>query len=141
MPPTFLILSQAFNISVVDEETYGDIRKAVPAIVFFATPHRGSSYADFFSNVARAANVPLTGTSRFSGKANSSLIKSLGNRSKTLSEISMDFRHHTSGPPGPKFYSFYEKCTTPPLNQMVSISSPFYLLCLVYKLDLMLIIF
>lgn len=107
---------------MVDEERYGEIRKAVPAIVFFATPHRGSSHADFFANVARVANVPLTGTSRIYGTTRSGLIKSLGKQSKTLSEISMDFRHHTNGPPGPKFYSFYETCSTRPLEEKVPVS-------------------
>jgi len=111
-----IVVKKAFNISVVDQERYGAIRSAVPAIVFFATPHRGSDYADFFTKVARVSNVPLTSTAGLTGKARYNLIKSLKKDSATLSDISIDFRHHTKEI---KIFSFLEQNSTPPLKEKV----------------------
>lgn len=118
---------QAFNISHVDNERYGAIRRAVPAIVFLATPHRGSEYTEFFAKLARVVNVPLSGTSRYTGKTRANLIKSLGKHSKTLSDISEDFRQHTEDR---KIYSFLEQASTPPLHEKVSATFP--LSCLLF---------
>ncbi|KAE8447059.1 hypothetical protein EG329_011194 [Mollisiaceae sp. DMI_Dod_QoI] len=116
-----IVVKKAFNISVVDHDRYESIRKAVPAIVFFATPHRGSDYANFFAQFARIANVPLTVTARFSGRTRDELIKSLGKDSTTLSTISEDFRHHTKNL---KIYSFFEtECTQPLKDLIVGMSS------------------
>jgi len=110
-----IVVKKAFNISVVDEDRYEIIRKAVPAIVFLATPHRGSDFADFFKGIAGLMNAPIIGTA-YTGKIRNDLIKSLSKHSTTLSAISQDFRRHTKDL---KIFSFLETMSTPPLKVKV----------------------
>jgi hypothetical protein len=58
-------------------------------------------------------NVPLVGggMARFSGKFRADQIKTLARGSKTLLDISNDFREH---PGNMKIYSFIEQNSTPP---------------------------
>jgi hypothetical protein len=58
-------------------------------------------------------NVPLVGggMARFSGKLRADQIKTLARGSKTLLDISNDFREH---PGNMKIYSFIEQNSTPP---------------------------
>jgi triacylglycerol esterase/lipase EstA (alpha/beta hydrolase family) len=124
-----IISLQAFNIAVF-EERYKPICAEVKAIIFFATPHRGSDYADFFSQLGHVINFSLMGTSRFSGKTNVELIKSLSKQSPQLSEISQQFRHRTKYL---KIFSLIEDWVIPPLKDKVCKPATFLFSVLQFK--------
>ena len=83
---------QALNLALVDSEWHENIRTSTFAILFLATPHRGSDSAAILSLLAKIANVGLKGTNRVTGHIRSGLIKTLEKDSAELKEIAGDFR-------------------------------------------------
>jgi len=108
-----IVVKKAINITVVDHARFTNIRTSTAAIFFLATPHCGSDPAKLLSVVADILNAPpaVVGLSRFSGKLRADSIKALAPGSRTLLDISNDFRSH---PGDMKIYSFIEQDSTPP---------------------------
>lgn len=90
------------------------------AILFFGTPHRGSSETQLPMVLTSIANLALSGTSRFVGAMRSDLIKALEKDSKNLKELSTSFRNQTRCM---KIASFIEQSRTPPAKSRVRYSS------------------
>jgi hypothetical protein len=95
---------------------YGNITDSVSAILFLATPHRGSGETQLPMVLARIANVALAGTSRFIGRMRTDLIESLERDSGDLKGISTDFRNQMGDM---KIASFIETSITPPAKTRV----------------------
>jgi hypothetical protein len=104
-------------------DRYGDIRAATSAILFIATPHRGSESAALLANVASLANGSLAalGIPRLKGRIRSELVEPLGWDSGVLKKIAKDFKPLTTG--SIKLYSFIEDLVTAPLEHRVSNST------------------
>ncbi|KAH0562180.1 hypothetical protein GP486_003124 [Trichoglossum hirsutum] len=95
----------------LDAEDYGDITNSVSAILFLATPHRGSETTQLPKVLAEIANLALTGTSLFIGRNRTDLIGFLERDSEGLKRISTDFRNQMGDM---KIASFIETSITPP---------------------------
>jgi ankyrin repeat domain-containing protein 50 len=112
-----LMLIQALIIARLDAEDYGNIIDSVSAILFLATPHRGSGETQLPMVLASIANIALAGTSRFIGSIRTDLIESLKRDSGDLKKISTDFRNQMENI---RIASFIETRTTPPVKTRVS---------------------
>ncbi|KAH0536065.1 hypothetical protein FGG08_007031 [Glutinoglossum americanum] len=109
--------AEALTIAHLDAEDYDDITNSVSAILFLATPHRGSGGTRLPMVLATIANVLLTGTSRFVGRTRTDLIETLKRDSGDLKGISTDFRNQMGNM---KIASFIETSITPPAKTRVS---------------------
>lgn len=101
---------------MVDHDRYSEIRNSTQAILFLATPHRGSDHANMLATFRRILDLSLKGTSRLTGRFRSDLVKGLERGGRELATIATDFRHHTSAL---KIYSFLEQNTIIGLNTKV----------------------
>jgi hypothetical protein len=108
---------QALAIACLDAIDYGSIRKAVFAIFFLSTPHRGSAVTPLPILLTRLGDVAKFATANFTGNMRRDLIQSLSKDSPMLKEISMNFRNQMVDI---KIASFLEKSVIRPLNTVVS---------------------
>lgn len=92
---------------------YLECRDAVRAILFFATPQRGSAIASLASDVAKAAKFFSPGL----GAIRTGVLNSLKRDSSGLYQIAEEFRTLT---PKYKIYSFQEMNVSPYINKLVS---------------------
>jgi len=101
-----LVAKKAYLLGLHDE-TYKDIAKAVSAMIFLSTPHRGSNLAETLKRVLAATL-----------QAPKSFISDLCRNSVTLEELNEQFRHVA---PDLCIWSFYETQETSigPLKMMV----------------------
>jgi len=106
---------QALNITVTDNDDYGNILISTPGIIFLATPHGGSDAASVASMLASIMNLPLFGVGL--PRARKDSLQALEKGSKQLFEIARDFRKHTRDI---TMYSFIEKMSIPPFRNRVS---------------------
>ncbi|KFY81883.1 hypothetical protein V500_11000 [Pseudogymnoascus sp. VKM F-4518 (FW-2643)] len=111
-----IVVKNVLITAKLDDEDFGNITKSVAGITFLSTPHRGSSQAGFPALLATVANVELSGTSRYVGSMRSDLIKSLEKGSKSLNDISTNFRNQIGNM---KIASFIELDKTPPANKLI----------------------
>ncbi|KAF1836460.1 NACHT and WD domain protein [Decorospora gaudefroyi] len=89
-----LIVKEAYMQGQNDPE-YEDIVKAISAIVFLATPHRGTNLAKILNRILQS--TPLTNSKQF--------ISELTRNSSTLQKLNEQFRHIA---PKLQIVSFYE---------------------------------
>ncbi|KAH8653539.1 hypothetical protein BX600DRAFT_515806 [Xylariales sp. PMI_506] len=94
-----LIVKEAYIQGSADP-TYQEMVKAVSAIVFLSTPHRGSDFADILNRILQVSLV----------SAPKEYINNLSRNSAALQRINETFRHLVSGL---NIVSFYETQTTP----------------------------
>ncbi|EKG17144.1 hypothetical protein MPH_05598 [Macrophomina phaseolina MS6] len=92
-----LVVKKACLLGEKDEQ-YRDIVSSVSAIVFLATPHRGSNLAETLNRVLAAS---------FQSRKN--FIDDLKKSSRTVEDLNEDFRHFS---PRMSLWSFYETLTT-----------------------------
>ncbi|KFY10411.1 hypothetical protein V492_05039 [Pseudogymnoascus sp. VKM F-4246] len=111
-----IVVKNALITAKLDDRDFGTITKSVVGIAFLATPHRGSSQAEFPALLASAVNITLTGTSRYVGSMRSDLIKSLEKDSEGLNDISTNFRNQMRDI---KIASFTEQDKMPPANKLI----------------------
>ena len=99
-------------------EEFRNVWLASKAVIFLGTPHRGSSDANYGKLLGDIANLALhvSGSSRFTGRINTSLIEALSHESKELLGIAEDFIPHASSL---HIISFYETETHPLTNKVV----------------------
>ncbi len=93
-----LVVKQAYVIAHRDL-SLADLAKRVEAMVFLATPHRGSNLAKVLNNILRAS-VVLTGRS---------YISNLDSQNEILSQLNDAFRHYVADV---ELYSFSESRPT-----------------------------
>ncbi|KAL8788492.1 MAG: hypothetical protein Q9195_007269 [Heterodermia aff. obscurata] len=101
-----LVAKKAYLLGQIDE-TYQDIVRSISAIVFLATPHRGSNLAEVLSRLLTVFFQPSR-----------EFISDLTKGSHALEELNEQFRHVA---PKLSIWSFYETQATPvgPANVMV----------------------
>ena len=101
-----LVAKKAYLLGQNDE-TYQDVVRSMSAMIFLATPHRGSNLAEVLGRVLRAFFQPSR-----------EFITELNKGSHTLEELNEQFRHVA---PRLSIWSFYETLVTPigPTNMMV----------------------
>lgn len=92
-----LVVKQAFLMGMYDEN-YKDIVASISAIIFLATPHRGSNLAEALSRVVSATM-----------QSPRSFVTDLHRGSTALEELNEQFRHIA---PRLSIWSFYETVTT-----------------------------
>lgn len=119
---------QALLIARNESALYPDIIGSVSAILFLATPHRGSTYASYATILSRIAEAITTGSqvSRITGAMRTDLLKSLRTNEDELLRIAEDFRVHTSSM---KITSFLELKKMQGLNDKVR-SNPRDVICI-----------
>ena len=101
-----LVAKKAYLLGQIDE-TYQDIVRSISAMVFLATPHRGSNLAEVLSKLLTVFFQPSR-----------EFISDLSKGSHTLEDLNEQFRHVA---PKLSIWSFYETLATPigPTNIMV----------------------
>ena len=99
-----------------EQNLYNSILNSVTAILFLATPHRGSEETSIPFILSSILNIALTGTSRLVGSMRSDLIKAIEKDSQILKDISTTFRNLTRNI---KVASFIEQKITPPSKKRV----------------------
>ena len=101
-------------------DRYGNIRALTSAILFIATPHRGSKDAALLANIAAVGQISLAGMglSRVLGGIRIDLIKDLTQNESVVTKITEEFEPMTDG--SIRLYSFIEDLATTPLNARVS---------------------
>ena len=101
-----LVAKKAYLLGQNDE-TYQDIVRSMSAMIFLATPHRGSNLAEVLDRLLRAFFQPSR-----------EFITDLNKGSHTLEELNEEFRHVA---PRLSIWSFYETQVTPigPTNMMI----------------------
>lgn len=101
-----LVAKKAYLLGQIDE-TYQDIVRSMSAMVFLATPHRGSNLAEVLGRLLAVFFQPSR-----------EFISDLNKGSHTLEELNEQFRHVA---PKLSIWSFYETLATPvgPANVMV----------------------
>ena len=98
----------------IEDKVYKNIQERTFAILFMATPHRGSGSADY----ASISTKILSGTlPKPLGSIRSDLIKALRRDSKDLVNIGTEFKYFTSVV---RIYSFIEKTGTSYTGSRVS---------------------
>ncbi|KAK0705839.1 hypothetical protein B0T21DRAFT_353139 [Apiosordaria backusii] len=95
-----LVFKKAFSQGYLNPE-YKEIVAMIKAVLFMATPHRGTDLADTLNK--------LLSSSLF-GHSPKEYITQLSRRSPTIDELNETFRHHASKL---SIFSFYETLTTP----------------------------
>lgn len=90
--------------------------ESTSAILFLATPHRGSGEAQLPIVLSNIGNLALTGTSRFAGRFRTDLLKIVEKDSDELEEISINFRNQIGDI---EIASFIETLSTPPAKSRV----------------------
>ncbi|CZT06939.1 related to vegetatible incompatibility protein HET-E-1 [Rhynchosporium graminicola] len=93
-----LVVKQAYVLARQDP-AFADLAKRIEAMIFLATPHRGSDLAQTLNNVLRASGMM---TSR-------SYISNLSGQNELLALLNDSFRHYA---PDISLYSFYESRPT-----------------------------
>ncbi|KAK2746767.1 hypothetical protein FQN55_005494 [Onygenales sp. PD_40] len=111
-----IVVKKALSIAIIDSEDYDNIRTSTCGILFFSTPHRGSTITRLPEVMVNIANLCLAGTSKLTGRMRSDLIKSLERDSQDLKSISTDIRHQIAAY---RIVSFVEKKSTPPFSHPV----------------------
>lgn len=114
---SFSNIGQALVIARLDENDYGETRRAVVGILFLATPHRGSRATQYPDVLANVVNLALAGTSGVTGRLRTELLAILSKDSEVLLKLATDFRNQISNI---KVVSFIEQSTTPPFKIRVS---------------------
>ncbi len=105
---------QALVSAHEDPKRYHDIAAATGAIIFLATPHRGSKTANIGSLLSHVASLAFQNPSK-------QLLETLKYNSNTLSQLSQEFREIHSAF---DIVNFYERRKTPGLSSLVrSLSS------------------
>ena len=101
-----LVAKKAYLLGQIDE-TYQDIVRSISAMVFLATPHRGSNLAEVLGRLLTVFFQPSR-----------EFISDLNKGSHALEELNEQFRHVA---PKLSIWSFYETLVTPvgPANIMV----------------------
>ncbi|XDG06217.1 hypothetical protein ABKA04_005832 [Annulohypoxylon sp. FPYF3050] len=94
-----LVFKKAFIHGHMNEEFY-DIISSIKAVLFLATPHRGT-------DLAKTLNKILT--SSVFGHSSKEYVSELARRSPTIDELNESFRHHASKL---QIFSFYETVST-----------------------------
>jgi hypothetical protein len=93
-----LVMKKAYLLGQ-DEETYQDIISSISAVVFLATPHRGSNLADDLRRLLKVLFQPSR-----------DFVNDLSQGSRVLEELNEKFRHVA---PKLSICSFYEMLATP----------------------------
>lgn len=90
-------------------EQYQKVTSSIKAVLFLATPHRGTDLAETLSRIL---------TSSIFGHSTKEYIRELTRESTTIDELNDTFRHHAAKL---QVFSFYETLTTPigPINMMI----------------------
>jgi len=109
-----------------DDVDYGDIQKAVSAILFLSTPHHGAGITSLLNlplqlvELASYASFPIMSILKRqkTGKPRRDLVEALEKESKTLHEISTNFRNSRKNI---KIASFVEQAIMPGLHEVVSV--------------------
>lgn len=106
-------------------DEFRDTWIASKAVIFMGTPHRGSRYADLGQILGTIADVALrvSGTRRFAGGLNLSLIETLAEENGVLQGLSEDFRLAVQDS-GLHIISVYETRAHPLTNRQVRIPTP-----------------
>lgn len=94
-----LVFKKAFIHGHMNEE-FHDIISSIKAVLFLATPHRGT-------DLAKTLNKILT--SSVFGHSSKEYVSELARRSPTIDELNESFRHHASKL---QIFSFYETVST-----------------------------
>jgi hypothetical protein len=110
---------QALISAKTNADLYPGIEDAVTAILFLATPHRGSNAAVYGNILGLIANALLA--TRFTGKMRTDLLQSLKSKAYDLQVINEDFRSQTSRI---KITSFIEQDTMKGMKERVNIVQP-----------------
>jgi hypothetical protein len=87
-------------------------------IMFFGTPHKGSSAADLAGVLAQIVNFACLGNSIY-GRMRTDLLKSLSRDSSLLEKVSTSFRTRATKL---RIVSFFEGEVTPPLAHPVGVA-------------------
>ena len=93
-----LVAKKAYLLGQIDE-TYQGIVRSISAMIFLATPHRGSNLAEVMSRLLKVFFQPSR-----------EFISDLNKGSHTLEELNEQFRHVA---PKLSIWSFYETLATP----------------------------
>ncbi|RJE19393.1 hypothetical protein PHISCL_08270 [Aspergillus sclerotialis] len=103
-----LVFKKAFIHGHLDDQ-YQNITSSIKAVLFTATPHRGTNLAETLSRIL---------TSSIFGHSPKEYIRELTRGSTTIDELNDTFRHHAAKL---QIFSFYETLTTPigPINVMI----------------------
>lgn len=90
-----LIDLEALVLAYENEPLYGNMLSALSAVVFYGTPHRGSSIADVGNVVGRAINLFLRAsqTAGIAGMVWHDLLATLEMNSPSLRDLSESFRN------------------------------------------------
>ncbi|KAG9234012.1 ankyrin repeat-containing domain protein [Amylocarpus encephaloides] len=114
-----LVVKKALTMANAPDCRQRNVRTSTSAIIFIATPHRGSEPAAILARAATIGNGGLVGTgiSRFKGRTRDDLIRDLSLDSPVLIKINSDFGPMTDG--SIKFYSFIEDLTATGLNTRI----------------------
>ncbi|KAI0602218.1 WD40-repeat-containing domain protein [Biscogniauxia sp. FL1348] len=94
-----LVFKKAFIHGHMNEE-FGDIISCVKAVLFLATPHRGTDLAEVLNKIL---------TSSVFGHTPKEYVSELARRSPTIDELNETFRHYASKL---QIFSFYETLST-----------------------------
>ncbi|KAI0888132.1 uncharacterized protein GGS22DRAFT_155137 [Annulohypoxylon maeteangense] len=94
-----LVFKKAFIHGHMNEEFRGII-SSIKAVLFLATPHRGTDLAETLNKIL---------TSSFFGHSSKDYVSELARRSPTIDELNESFRHHASKL---QIFSFYETLST-----------------------------
>ncbi|KAK4038406.1 hypothetical protein C8A01DRAFT_47974 [Parachaetomium inaequale] len=81
---------------------FNEIVSMIKAVLFLATPHRGTDLAETLNKALSAASI--------FGHSPKKYVTELARRSPTVDELNEAFRHHA---PRLRIFSFYETLTTP----------------------------
>lgn len=94
-----LVFKKAFVHGHLDDE-YRDIISNVKAVLFLATPHRGTDLATTLNKIL---------TSSIFGHSSKDYVAELASKSPTIDDLNESFRHHASNV---QIFSFYETLST-----------------------------
>lgn len=94
-----LVFKKAFVHGLLNDE-FRSIISVIKAVMFMATPHRGSNLADALNKILKSSVF---------GHSPKDYVAELARRSPTIDELNETFRHHASKV---QIFSFYETRTT-----------------------------
>ncbi|KAJ5961036.1 Eisosome protein 1 [Penicillium vulpinum] len=103
-----LVFKKAFIHGHLNEQ-YREITSSIKAVLFMATPHRGTDLAESLNRIL---------TSSIFGHSSKDYVRELTKGSTTIDELNDTFRHHAAKL---QIFSFYETLTTAigPMNMMI----------------------
>ncbi|KAJ5035234.1 hypothetical protein J3E74DRAFT_470296 [Bipolaris maydis] len=113
-----IVCKQALVLAHENDHLYGDTISAFSAIVFFGTPHRGSTVADVGKMIGRVVNMCMRASliTGISGSIRDDLLTILESNSQALNDLAVSSRNRLRNL---EIVTFYETEMMPGLSELV----------------------